>query len=428
MRDAVMVIPGIMGSELVDERTDSVVWGMADVRWYADAWLGGDGLLPLMPGRAPVRATRLLRAPAFAPFLRGVEPYTELLAALRQVCADPAAVAEFPYDWRLAVSVNAQGLAQAAVRHLERWRRHRLGDPQARLVLVAHSMGGLVARWFTELLGGSEITRSVITIGTPFFGAVAATKMINSGLGTPVPLPHRRVRELAVALPGLYDLLPGTGVCAPQGLRRLEPVDVADFGGDLDLAKAALPFSAEADRLLGRPGLRAVVGVDQPTAQSLEIVEGVVTVHDFLAGAENRAGDGTVYRDAAAPPGVEPTYVSQGHGALARTAEVIAHVRAVLTESPLGPPLGAEGVGVEVPDVVQVGEQFDVVAVNRSDPARVTCRVVDAGTGASVARPVFVAAGGATVAYVRLPARGLYRVEVKSGGASAVRQLVLATS
>jgi hypothetical protein len=66
-----------MGSELAD-RDGSVLWGLADPGWYVSAWTSGRGLEALRltkderEGRyGRVRATRLLRFPAFAPVLAG---------------------------------------------------------------------------------------------------------------------------------------------------------------------------------------------------------------------------------------------------------------------------------------------------------------------------------------------------------------------
>jgi hypothetical protein len=74
--DAVIVIPGIMGSELVDADSERVLWGMSDLRWYVKAWTSGDSLVRLrLSGEerggqyGRIRATRLIRFPAFAPVL-----------------------------------------------------------------------------------------------------------------------------------------------------------------------------------------------------------------------------------------------------------------------------------------------------------------------------------------------------------------------
>src|SRR5438552_15446918 len=107
-----------MGSELVDVTTGETLWGLRDPRWYLNAWAGGSALRALALTDAErdgtygrIRATGLLRFPAFAPMLRGFEPYGRLLDGVRRVTVDPAAVAEFAYDWRLPVNHNATLLA-----------------------------------------------------------------------------------------------------------------------------------------------------------------------------------------------------------------------------------------------------------------------------------------------------------------------------
>ena len=147
-RDAVLVLPGIMGSELVETATGRVLWGGSDLRRYGSAWASGGSLSALhvtdeeragVTGR--IHATRLLRFPAFAPVLRGFEPYTKLLAGIRRLSVHPDAVREFAYDWRLSTEHAAARLAETADDHLRAWRAHPHGSRDARLTLVAHSDG-----------------------------------------------------------------------------------------------------------------------------------------------------------------------------------------------------------------------------------------------------------------------------------------------
>ena len=42
-------------------------------------------------------------------------------------------------------------------------------------------MGGLVARYFIEALGGWEVTRALITFGTPYRGSVNAIDFLAHG-------------------------------------------------------------------------------------------------------------------------------------------------------------------------------------------------------------------------------------------------------
>lgn len=438
-RDAVVVLPGIMGSELVDTVTGKTLWGLADLGWYVSAWTFGGALDDLAVTEAErdgavgrVRATRLLRLPAFAPFLRGVEPYTELLAGLRRVVAHRDAVIEFPYDWRLSVDHNARLLATAAGEHLERWRAHRSGSASAELVLVAHSMGGLVGRYFTEVLGGAADVRATVTLGTPFYGAVKAAAMLNSGRGAPLPMPARRLRRLAATLPGVHDLLP-IYRCVEDGdtVRRLTASDVTDLGGDGELAAESFQ---RRQQLAGRGNLHSLVGVEQPTMQSLRLRDGVVTPQFYTCeptadglSRVDRFGDSTVYRDAAAPAGAQPSVLPQCHGSIARTPEAITFVRAVLTPRELGPPLaGGRPLGLDMPDVVVAGEAFTLRVTGAETAAGLGCAVEHAATGATVSRPDLRGMDDTVGAEVVIGAPGVYRVLVKGGGWSAVSDLVMA--
>jgi hypothetical protein len=432
-RDAVIVIPGIMGSQLVDVETGDVLWGLSSLG-YLRFWASGDGLGRLQltdqerEGKADrIKATQLLRFPAVSPIFGGFEPYTRLVATIRHALVHPDAICEFAYDWRLPVAFNAARLGDAVEEHLRRWRMHRMGSKDAKVVLVAHSLGGLVARYFTGLIGGAQVVRQTVTLGTPFFGAVKAAYLLNAGQGAPVPLPRIRLRELAHTLPGIHDLLPSYRCVDDAGGRRLTPTDVADLGGDAELAQASFAMQRTLANL-GTDTLRTVVGIDQPTMQSLRLVRGVVVPQRHLAEAGVRTdhrGDGTVYVEAALG-GVEPvSYLPQSHAGLSRAPEAIAAVVAVLTRQRLGPPLGNTGVGLEVPDLAIVGERCNA-RITVPDDAVPGCRVVDANTGMQVATSMPVQRDGQLLFPLRLPAAGVYRVEVKTGGYSAVTALIMA--
>jgi hypothetical protein len=437
--DVVVVLPGIMGSELVDAATGRVLWGMANVDWYRRAWMSPTGMAELMVTPAEragdttrITATRLLRFPAFAPMLRGFEPYTALTGRLRHVVREPGRVVEFPYDWRLSIEHNARQLMAVV---------ERLAGNGAQLVLVAHSMGGLIARYCTDVLGGAAVVRTVITLGTPFHGAAKAAVLLSHGTGAPIPLHRKRLRAFAATLPGLHDLLPTYRVVDDgTSARRLTSGDIARLGGDAELA--AESFARRA-RLLapGSAGSVAwwpLVGVEQDTAQSLVLCDGTVLARPYacLPDADgsmrrvDRRGDGTVYRDAAyLAGGGTPAHLPQTHGALASCAEAVAHVCAVVTDRPLGPWL-AEGtpIGLRVPDVVPAAAPFRIDVDGSADPTPVTCRISDAGDGRTIDRPpVRRADGNGLTVTARLPVPGLYRVEVKAGGFSAVTELVLVT-
>jgi hypothetical protein len=432
--DAVIVLPGIMGSQLVDLDADSIIWGLS-AKAYVSLWTSGSLWQKLKVtddernGKTNrVKATSLLTAPAFAPLLRGAEPYSRLVAGVRAVAAHRDAVLEYPYDWRLPVAHNAKRLAAVAEQHLGNWRAHAHGSRAAKLVLVAHSMGGLIARYFTGVLGGSADVRHTLTIGTPFQGAVKTVFLLDRGDGASLPVPRQRLVSLARTLPGIYDLLPSYR-CVQEGgaTRRLMPADIAGLGGDIDLSVAALDLH-KALAAVGVSDLRTMVGIEQPTMQGLRLRHGVAEPQYYVhedEGSVDWRGDGTVYVQVATG-GVQPiSSLPQSHGALVRTSEAIAAVRAVLTMRRLGPPLGAAGISLEVPESVAAGEPLEISITSTGDPGRARCRIIDADTDMQIAQPMLAPQAAKMTASTRLPRPGLYRVEVKDGGFSAVSQLVM---
>ncbi|MFF7415462.1 esterase/lipase family protein [Streptomyces lydicus] len=462
-QDAVVVVPGIMGSELYDPATDTVLWGIANPGWLGKAWTTRTGLKPLhlteeekagQIGR--VKARRLLRTPAWSPFLRGIEPYHELLTTVLRSVAHKDAVLPFAYDWRLPVATNAHLLADAARRHLEKWRRHpahtaarshRVDEREGRLVFIAHSMGGLLTHAALALGPDRDLagdTRGVMTLGTPFHGAVMATVILNTGQGAPLPLPHGKLKSLASTMPGVHDLLPRFP-CLDEGLnvRRLTPADVADLGGDKDLAVQSQAFH---DKLRSHPlpAHRAVVGVSQPTLQSLTLRDGVVVgaEHCFREHTDGELlrdahgvprrfsvhGDGTVHKESAARSRTVIPYSLQ-HGALAQGEAAMEAVTSFLEEDEhLGPDQAASGLGLTVPDFVTPNDTWEIRVTGTDDPAGVICTVAGVEGDFTKRARLYADEDNALTARIQVPDGGLYRVTVEADSVTPLTQLVLAGS
>jgi triacylglycerol esterase/lipase EstA (alpha/beta hydrolase family) len=114
----------------------------------------------------------------------------------------------FAYDWRLSNRHSAERLRVRVEECLERWRASDPSRADARLVFICHSMGGLVARWYIERLGGAEVTRVLVTLGTPHRGAAKALEQLADGVRKgPAPL-KVDLTAFARSLPSSYQLLP----------------------------------------------------------------------------------------------------------------------------------------------------------------------------------------------------------------------------
>ncbi|MFE1592364.1 hypothetical protein [Nocardia sp. NPDC058705] len=449
--DAVIVIPGIMGTELIDMETGKKLWGL-DPDLIARMWVAPSKYLtPLAvdPEHNTVRPGHLLRTPTFAPFLRGIDPYRNLVRALEAIVRDPSAVSQFGYDWRLPVRYNARLLAERIDSHVTWWRKVT-GHTQARVHLVAHSMGGLLCHELSTISGATDTVGAIVTLGTPFAGAAKAAVMLGTGKGA--PLPAHRLREVAVTMPGIYDLLPSYR-CLDSGtdVTRLSIPDMVAVGAHEDLARAAFADrAARAETSL--PRHLPIIGVEQATTCVLRIDSGqidglrdtvgvdLVTGELLRDGAGNLRrfpglGDGTVPRDSALPPRdparpdqtprVSP--LPQQHGPIAKTQEAITKAKDFLLhrDSDLGPRLGDGDVGIDTPDIVTVGTEFDIAVRGPAKPNDIRCQLTQIGTRQPRRADAHRRDGNLVVsATVYRP--GLYRVAVAGSGTSAVEQIVLA--
>ncbi|WP_433788571.1 esterase/lipase family protein [Actinoplanes sp. CA-252034] len=464
-----MVIPGIMGSELRDRDLGREIWAVPRAAGYAVRWRDRELMAALAvtdeeragkTGRVEVAG--LIGVPHLGAVFGGLEPYGPLVRDLRRV-AHPAAVREFAYDWRLSVAYNATLLAEAMHRFLGEWqatddherarRMHPDGSP-ARLVLVAHSMGGLLIQSLAAVPGALDEVRLVITLGTPFHGSVLALQLLATGTGAPLPLAPARLRQAARTMPGVHDLLPGYR-CVREGddVRALHPADIAMLGGDAELAGEAL--TAAAGRVsLPLPGHRAVVGIGQATPTSVTLDAGTVTLHPFgyrrhgddeLMRNEHTGellrvdygGDATVFTEAASPVGAETTAFAQQHGALPAAAtirDLVTHLVATGGRN-RGTGLGVGRPRLEAPAVAVRGEPLSI-EVSEQDPARdridstrVSCVIEDPGQADRVLHTVYLDPTPGDPrrlsGRVTLARPGLYRIAASIGGDPVTRLLLV---
>jgi alpha-beta hydrolase superfamily lysophospholipase len=429
-----------MGSELVD-RHNKVVWGMKLALVIRQAVLH-DALariaLPEGGEDDGIRASRLVQLPVKLPLLTSIEPYRNVEDRLRRVALRRKAVLTFAYDWRRSIESAATALAAAAERHLEQWRRswqnipleERRQLPEPKLTLVGHSMGGLVARWFAEVGGGRNLIRQIITLGTPFAGSLNAVQVLANGDYLPRGLLAPALRDTARTFSGLYELAPLYQCVEDYShptLRTITAADIASVGANTDRAAAAIEIHKRLSAAVQAAGaarspIRALVGTQQPTLQTVRFHEGTATFAKQLRGEDHR-GDGTVYRYSAAPRGVEPLPLPQTHGALAKTEEAVAFVEHVLTDRDLGEVQAPPGFGIQLPEIVRPGELFDVGVID-AEPGGM-CRVTNAETNEQVAVSLVNPRAQEAAATVSIPSPGLYRVAVTSGGYSSVEGLML---
>jgi pimeloyl-ACP methyl ester carboxylesterase len=155
-KDVVVLLPGITGSVLA--RADGrEVWSpTAGSIWRALTSLGGSIRdLELDGDPDGITAPRLIPDVTIVPGFIKIDGYTRIEEYLigRLGLEQGKNYFAFPYDWRLDNRINARRLQDATHTWLSAWRTAS-GASDARLVLIGHSMGGLVSRYFLECLEG----------------------------------------------------------------------------------------------------------------------------------------------------------------------------------------------------------------------------------------------------------------------------------
>lgn len=219
----VILIPGLFGSKLRDRRSGVEVWpGNWRRVLFSDY---GDLALDFDPVTLEVRPDHL-EAFEIADSVLGQDFYGPIVSTLvnfggyvRATPGTPAKKGErrlyvFAYDWRQDNVEQARGL-EALIDAI----RVDHGKPELRVDIVAHSMGGLIARYYLRYgtrdvldgmpalvsLYGTKRVRKLILLGTPNFGAVST--LHGYLVGEPVGL--RRIRpEVLATAPSGYQLFP----------------------------------------------------------------------------------------------------------------------------------------------------------------------------------------------------------------------------
>lgn len=112
----------------------------------------------------------------------------------------------FVYDWRLSNATTAKKLEE----YLE---VVKVFHPDLEKIdIVAHSMGGLVARRF--IMNNPEKVSKLITLGTPFLGATKAIltmetgQFLDSGIQHAIIISKKSMRDLAKFFAGPHQLIP----------------------------------------------------------------------------------------------------------------------------------------------------------------------------------------------------------------------------
>ncbi len=292
----VYILPGIMGSKLALAQD-----GAASVLWLHPAAIAAGGMLNLALPRSPPLQTVGVMLPG----------YLKMKLRLEIAGFEPRF---YPFDWR----EDLLRLGADLMQEIERASSGSVG-------LVAHSMGGLVARAALSLDGNRRIGR-LIQVGVPNQGSFAPVQALRAVYPTVRKIaaldPNHSAEQLAErvfrTLPGLYQMLPAPEAYPERNFFDVQAWPLDAFTPDPNMLRQALSSRSKLAPADERCSL--IAGIHQET------ITGVSSCASGLEYSITRNGDGTVPLHFAAWPGARTWYLAETHGALASNDRVLTAV------------------------------------------------------------------------------------------------------
>jgi len=360
MKDIIIILPGILGSVLQKDGKD--LWNVSGQAIFQvltnlgkvvhDLKLSQDDPEAESLGDG-IRATSLIQDTHLIPGLWKIDGYTQTArlitdnfnVTLGDIYNDPddkaANFYQFPYDWRRDNRANAHILKKLIDKRLKCWRQ-KSGASDAKVILLAHSMGGLVSRYYLEVLGGWQDSRALFTFGTPYRGSLNAVNFLANGYKQL----FLDLTEVMRSLTSIYQLLPiyevvkigetYHRVAEADGLpniNKLRAQDALAFHREIE---AAVEQNRKLDAYRQSFSIVPIAGVQQPTLQSAILENGKLAASENLPKALfNRPdlgdGDGTVPQISAIPiersGNFDNFFIAEHHGGLQNQKQVLENLR-----------------------------------------------------------------------------------------------------
>jgi len=189
----IIIVPGIMGTRLTDPKTGELVWNPVGKPI-------GDGPQPFACNNERLSQTSAELVPDEThgfeydeedkeKEIQGIKHYYNLVGDFYGALAKSLAALDCGqsgdyqlkpkvycagYDWRLDNAKSALRLAEVVEEALRETRERKV-------ILVAHSMGGLVSRYYCRVLGGESKVHALFLLASPTMGAPPAYTQLKHG-------------------------------------------------------------------------------------------------------------------------------------------------------------------------------------------------------------------------------------------------------
>lgn len=312
----IVIVPGYMGSTLRDRTTGEIVWidfgtiPKNPLKW--DDWLTSLTEVMRYPNDDLEPAGLINEVLFILPWAKQ-EHYGRLFAALESMGynVDPTKYDErerdvyaFPYDWRQDNRLSARELAAA----VDRWRGFH---PDAEVWMLAHSNGGLVARWYIEREGGKNYVTRLLLMGSPWDGTPVAMRVLTRGFDyllrrgfNPLGIAER-TRGIIRTFPSIYQLIPTQReFVRDTGGRPLDPYrdfEWLDTSKEKQLLRAGRRFADTLQDTLSVETL-CFFGRKRPTTSSAVVTFDAGERIEQIDWHDSDAGDGTIPEFSAVHP------------------------------------------------------------------------------------------------------------------------------
>ena len=222
-------------------------------------------------------------------------------------------------------------------KRLKTWREYS-GAQDAKVILLAHSMGGLVSRYYLEVLEGWRDCKALFTFGTPYRGSLNAVNYLANG--------YKKLfldlTEVMRSFTSVYQLLPiYEMVKVGDKYHRIAEVDnlphilkqrAADALAFHRKIEKAANINIKNQDYRNSYTTIPIVGVQQPTLQSAVLLDGKLSASEDLpeilqSRPDLSDGDGTVPRISAIPielsNSFDNNFIAETHGSLQNQNQIL---------------------------------------------------------------------------------------------------------
>ena len=215
----VVLVPGILGSRLCDTSGEPI--------WGERSSLSNLSRLEITGGPDDIilKPCGVIKEIQILGSLWSMDQYNLLLTSLKASgFEEKKNIFLFDYDWRQSNSESARLLSEFIKRNVGEGKQFDI---------IAHSMGGIIARIYIDKYNSSNSLSRIVYMGTPFLGSMNTFGTIKEGWGwfeNHLAGGQDVIWRAAVSFPSMLELLPRYKDCCY--IRELagqrKPIDIFD--------------------------------------------------------------------------------------------------------------------------------------------------------------------------------------------------------